>query len=120
MSAAILSFAAQPIGQGGQFVVPWARIILSLLVCLALAVWAIAFVRRRAGAPPITGFARFLAQAQRDQERELELLERLPLSAASQLCLIRCGEQRFLLHVSAAGAQLLARLDEDTDGGAKG
>jgi flagellar biogenesis protein FliO len=117
--AALLSFvAAQPIGQADAFAVPWARIILSLLFCLTLAVGAVALLRRRSGAPPIPSFARLLARPDRARERDLELLERLQLSPASQLCLVRCGERRLLLHVAAAGAQVLARLDE-VDGDAE-
>jgi flagellar biogenesis protein FliO len=114
MGLAFLIRAAEPIGQASEFAVPWARIVLSLLLCLALAVWAIAFLRRRSGAAPIPMFARLLAQSDGDRERQLELVERLQVSPASQICLVRCGDKRFLFHVSSAGAQLLSRLDDET------
>jgi flagellar biogenesis protein FliO len=112
MDATVFLFlAAAPIGQVDGFAVPWARIALALLFCLTLAVGAIALLRRRSGSPALPPFASFLSSHERDRERELELVERLQLSAASQICLVRCGEERLLLHVSATGAQLLARID---------
>jgi flagellar biogenesis protein FliO len=109
----MLSAASATIGQSAGFSVPWARIALSLLFCLTLAVAAIAFIRRRSGAAVLPSFASLLSSAERGKQRDLELLERLQLSPASQICLVRCGNKRLLVHVSAGGAQVLERLDTE-------
>lgn len=109
----MLSAASATIGQSAGFSIPWARIVLSLLFCLTLAVGAIAFIRRRSGAAVFPSFASLLSSAERGKQRDLELLERLQLSPASQICLVRCGNKRLLVHVSAGGAQVLERLDTE-------
>jgi len=116
VSATILMLATVPIGREENFAIPWARIVLALLFCLALAVAAIAVRRRRLGFSATPSFASLLAFNGAREDRELELLERLQLSPTSQICLIRCGHRRLLLHISAAGAQLLGEPD-DIQGG---
>ena len=106
----ILAPAAAAMAYGEGPTIPWGRIALALLFCLGLAAAAIAFLNLRTGqAGPRTrwlpaGLSGAAAQ------RELELLERLPLTPTSQLLLVRCGGERLLLLSSAAGAQLLREL----------
>lgn len=106
-SLATLAAATAPLAYGEGPTVPWARIVLSLLFCLALGIGAIAFIRKRAGRASLGPIAMLLQGAERSKERELELLERLPLTATSQICLVRCGNRRLLVLVSPGGAQLI-------------
>jgi flagellar biogenesis protein FliO len=107
----LLAAAAAPIAHGSAFSVPWARIALSLLFCIALAVAAIALIRRRTGHTALGPIAALIARGEQAAPRGLELLERLPLTATSQLCLVRCGDERLLILISPGGAQLIERLD---------
>ena len=109
----LLATAAAPIGQADGPSVPWARIVLSLLFCIALAVAAIAFIRKRSGQAALGPLATLMSHVERGAPRQLELLERLPLTATSQLCLLRCGESRLLVLVSPAGAHVVERTTPD-------
>lgn len=113
-----LAAAAAPIAYGEGPSVPWARIVLSLLFCIALAFGAVAFVRWRSGQAGPGSLASLLRRVERGTARRLELLERLPLTPTTQLCLVRSGNSRLLVLVSPGGAQLIERLDEmpDEDG----
>lgn len=106
----ILAVASAPIQYAEAPSVPWVRIILSLLFCVALAIAAIVFIRRRSADGGLGQFTPFLARTNREQ-RQLELMERLPLTGTSHICLVRCGDNRFVILVSAAGAQLVEKLD---------
>jgi flagellar biogenesis protein FliO len=107
-SLALLAAAAAPLAYGEGPTVPWARIVLSLLFCLAVAVGAIAVIRRRAGQPPLGALtALLLPRGGHAVPRQLELLERLALTPTSQVCLVRCGDRRLVVLVSPGGAQVV-------------
>jgi flagellar biogenesis protein FliO len=107
----LLAAATAPIVYGEGPSIPWARVVLSLLFCIALAVAAIAFIRKRSGQAALGPLTGLIPRVERGVPRKLELLERLPLAATSQLCLVRCGDKRLLILVSSGGAQLIERLD---------
>jgi hypothetical protein len=106
-SLALLAAATAPLAYGEGPTVPWARIVLSLLFCLALGVSAIVAIRRRSGHAVPGPIALLFQGTGRAAPRQLELLERLALTATSQLCLVRCGDKRLLVLVSPVGAQVI-------------
>ena len=105
---AILAAAAAPIQYAIAPPVPWGRIIISLLFCIGLAVAAIVFIRKRSGNGGVASLFPFIAAPH--GQREMELLERLPLTGTSHLCLVRCGETRLVILISGSGAQLIDKL----------
>ena len=109
-SLAMLSAATAPLAYGEGPTVPWARIVLSLLFCLALGIGAIAFLRRRSGQAALGPIALLLQGVGPAKPRELELVERLALTPTSQLCLVRCNDKRILVLVSPAGAHVVEGL----------
>lgn len=105
--------AALAYGEGPS--VPWARIVLAFLLCAGLAVTAIAFMRWRTGQRGPSSFWLQMARGSGDGQRELELVERLALSATTQLVVVRWGERKLLILASPSGAQTLG----EKDGGAE-
>ena len=87
--------------------VPWARIVLAFLLCVGLAVAAIAFLRWRTGQGSPGRFWQQMVRSAGERQRELELVERLALSATTQLVVVRWGERKLLILASPSGAQAL-------------
>lgn len=103
--------AAGPLAHGGDPVIPWARIVLALLLCLALAVAAILALRYRQGRPADLGaLLRGLVQPPESGVMpQLRVEERLRLSATSQVVVLHWDSARYLVHIAPGGAQLLDR-----------
>lgn len=98
--AAFLLLAAAPafaqrIGQGTGTEVPVWRVLGALALCLALAVAAAYFLRRRLGGSLPLAIGR---------TRRLQLVETLRLSHQIDICLVSCDGAEFLLAASAHGA----------------
>jgi len=95
-------------------VIPWARIVIAFLVCIAFAVGAILWLRSRQGLPTdIRALFGQLGQPRASEPAEpFEIERRLRVSPTSQLFILRCGERRYLVHTGPQGAQNLDRLDD--------
>lgn len=105
-SLSVLAAASGRLGQAEGPVIPWLRIVLAFLFCIALAVAAVLWLRKRQGLPPL--LAGLIATAPDGPDR-LGIEERLRVSATSQILVLRWDGARYLVHVSGAGAQLLDR-----------
>lgn len=95
--------------------IPWARIIIAFLVCIAFAVGAILWLRSRQQGLPTDVRALFgpLGRPKALEVAEpFEIERRLRVSPTSQLFILRCGERRYLVHTGPQGAQNLDRLDD--------
>ena len=116
ITALLLQVASDArLGQGEDLSVPWARIVLALLFCLALAVAAILIVRQKQGLGTSFDSLRKLMEGHAGQAGAatgLAIEQRLRITPASQVLVLRCEQRRYLIHVSAQGAQVLDRLDD--------
>ena len=113
---ALLANARVPYATGPELSVPWARIAIAFLICVALAAAAIHLLRNRYGrkAAP-RSFGDLLRQTERG-DPALELEERLRITPTGQVCVIRCEGRRYLLHIGQQGCTLIDRLDDRADG----
>lgn len=102
----MLAAATARLGQASEPAIPWLRIVFAFLFCIALAVVAVLWLRRRQGLPPL--LAGLVPAASAGPDR-LGIEERLRVSATSQILVLRWDGARYLVHVSGAGAQLLDR-----------
>jgi hypothetical protein len=109
----LLAAAGTALSYGEGPSIPWARIVLAFLLCVGLAVAAIAFMRRRSMQGGPSPFWLQMTRGTGDGLRELELVERLVLSPTAQLVVVRWGARKLLLLASPSGAQLLS---EEHDG----
>lgn len=100
-----------PLSMASDIEIPWARIVLVLLLCIALAVAAAYFLRMRYGRSVSPSFAALL-RSEAKRKPELEILERVRISPTSQICLVRCGTRRYLLHAAQQSATLIERQDD--------
>ncbi len=93
--------------------IPWARIVLAFLVCIAFAVGAILWLRARQGLPSdaktLLGQLRLAPPA---SPQALAVEHRLRTTATGQIVILRCGERRYLIHLCPQGAQMIDRLDD--------
>lgn len=97
--------------------IPWARIVLGLLFCLGLVVVAVLLIRQRQGLPNrLADWRSALSATSIGAGNEvLQIEQRLRITPASQLIILRCAERRYLVHLGPEGAQMLDRLaDHDT------
>ena len=104
----LLTVASTALSYGEGPAVPWARIVLAFLLSIGVAVAAIAFMRWRAGqgGPNLPWLQ--IRRGAADAQRELELVERLVLSATTQLVVVRWRERKLLILVSPTGAEVLS------------
>ena len=115
ISLPLLATAPVQYATGAEMAVPWARIALAFFICIALAAAAIYVLRQRYGrAAAPRGFAELLSRKEQ-VETELEILERLRATPTGQLCLVRCGERRYLIHLGQQNCTLIERLDDAQD-----
>lgn len=88
--------------------VPWLRIFLALCLCLALAGAAIWAMRVRYGLSVVPERLRQFVTTERGDHaapvEQLQLVQRLVVSPGHQLVLVRLGQRRYLLHLTASGA----------------
>ena len=103
----LLAAASSALAYGEGLSVPWARIVLAFLLCVGLAVAAIAFMRWRTGQGAPRPFWLQMGRGAGDGQSELELLDRLALSPTTQLVAVRWGEKKLLVLASPAGAWLI-------------
>lgn len=124
MSASILFNPAMlsvgTLAQGAAPDIPWVRIALVMILCVALAFAAVGFLRIRYGLPflpdritnPITS-AGIVTQTPGEK---LAIVDRVAAGPSSQFIVLGRGEQRYLLHVSQAGATVVDRYENAASG----
>lgn len=109
----LLAQAAPAYGQGADISIPWARIILAFLFCIAVAAGAILWLRARQGRETsLRALVDRLAGPAAPTEQVLVVEDRLRASPTSQYLILRCGARRYLVHQTAQSAVLLDRLDD--------
>jgi len=101
-----LPAVAQTLGQGADDGISAWRIVLVLLLCLGLAVFAAFVLKRRMGGAALPSF---FAGAGRN--RRMQLVETLRLSHQIDLCIVSCDGREMLVAASAQGARLLQPLN---------
>lgn len=87
--------------------VPWLRLVLSLLLCIGIAVAAILLLRRYQRGGTGTATKWFSAQGLVPDQR-IRIVEARRLGAGSQLCLVRFDDREMLLAVTSDRVAVLA------------
>jgi flagellar biogenesis protein FliO len=91
--------AAQRLGAGvAEPDIPVWRVLGALVICLMLAGGAAFALRKRLGGA---------VPAAKGRERRLQLVETLRLSHQIDVCLVRCGEDEFMIAATPHGASLI-------------
>ena len=103
----LLAAAGNALSYGEGPSVPWARIVLAFLLCVGLAVAAIAFMRWRTGQGGPGPIWSQIVRGAGGGDRELEQIERLALSPTTQLFVVRWREKKLLILSSSSGAQVI-------------
>ena len=111
ISLPLLAAASPQYATGGEIAVPWARLALAFFICVALAAAAIHMMRQRYGSAAPRGFSDFLSRKEQ-VEAEIEIVERVRITPSGQLCLVRCGERRYLIHLGQHNCTLIERLND--------
>lgn len=109
---AILTVAdnAAPLATGGELDIPWIRIIVALIFSLVLAVVVINIFRVRNGLPAIPGGLSKrlgLVTSGMDIRSRLSIVQRLQVTPASQIVLLRRDDSYYLLHLTNQGATVI-------------
>lgn len=99
--------AAAVLTTGSAPTVPWARLILSLLFCLALAGGAIALLRRYQRDGSVLRLPRMFGQAALSTPARLKILETRRASPHADLCLAELDGDTYFLALTAAGVTVL-------------
>ena len=102
------AFARTTLATGSTPDIPWLRIVLSFLLCLALAVAAILAVR----AYRARGFRKVqtLFGAQRGRrDSAIEIIETRRIAPHTDLCVVQFSGETLLLSISREGVSLIAR-----------
>lgn len=110
--------AVATIGQPSAPDIPWLRITLVLILCIALAFAAVGFLRIRYGMPFLPERLANPIKAQTvssDKEDRLAIVERLPAGQSSQFVVLGRGKQRYLLHISQQGATVIDQFAEPAE-----
>lgn len=112
----IANHSAVDLAQGGSPDIPWVRILVVLLLCIALAVAAVGFVRLRHGMAFLP--ERFInpmrsPAAELSEKKRLVISERISAGPTSQFVILTRGTQKYLLHVSQQGVTEIDRFTDD-------
>jgi hypothetical protein len=106
------SVLAGELGGGAAPSIPWGRIALAFLFCIALAAGAILLLRKYRGyAGGSPGFPPSFLLRQAGQ-RSIEILETRRVSPHGDVCLLRCKGQDYLFIVTPQQALLLDKSGE--------
>lgn len=100
---------AAGLGAAGTPGVPWARIVLAFLFCIALAAAAIAVLRHHQGRGRPAMLARAFPAMAQAPRRRIDLIETRRISQHGDVCLLHCGGHSYLIAVGQAHAVLLDR-----------
>ena len=101
--------------------IPWLRIVLVFVLCIALAVGAIGFLRVRNGLPllPDELRMRVVQSGERSatiSDERIQIVQRLSVTPSSQLVVLKRGRQNYLLHLTHTGATEIDRYSDDEVG----
>lgn len=108
---------AAPLATGTGPDIPWGRVLLAFLFCVALAIAAIGFLRVRNGMPLLPeGLMRgggstsdgFPGKA----SERMQIVQRLSITPTSQIIMLKRGKQNYILHVGNQGATEIDRFSE--------
>ncbi|GAA4044792.1 hypothetical protein [Parerythrobacter jejuensis] len=106
-----------PLATGTGPSIPWGRIILAFVFCILLAVAAIGFIRVKNGMSliPDTMAARMSASGEvtAPPAGKMQIVQRLSVTPASQLVIVRRGTQNYMLHLTNHGATEIDRFGDD-------
>lgn len=111
-------FAKSTLAQGVTPDIPWLRIVLSFIFCIAVAVIAILALRAYKGKQG-NGLQSIFAKRGRVKSNRIYIAEMRRLNAHADLCVIHFNDQEYLLSVAGSGITVLAQhaLSENgTDG----
>lgn len=97
---------ATKLGGGGGLDLSLTRIVLSLLLCLGIAISAIVILKRNGGRMNAGALRGLLAKGLPSEAR-IRVIESRRISAHADVCLIRCDEMEYLVLSSAQQQQLL-------------
>ena len=100
------AMAAQ-LGTASSPGIPWLRIALAFLLCIALAVGAILLLRRHQGRLRGDGLSRHFAAAAHIPRRQIAVIETRRVSQHGDVCLIHCHGHAYLLAVGQGHATVL-------------
>ena len=87
--------------------IPWGRLSLALLFCLALAWIAILALRHHQGRLRLDTLAKRLPGLASLPQRNIEVIESRRISPHGDVCLLQCDGQRYLVIVGPGQALLL-------------
>lgn len=108
-----------PLATGTAPYIPWARIILALLFCIALAVGAIGFIRVKNGMSLVPdGIAARLhkqGEAPPLASDKMQVTQRLSVTPSSQLVIVKRGKQNYMLHLTNQGATEIDRFRDEEE-----
>jgi hypothetical protein len=107
---AILSAGAQIGSQAGGVAIPWLRIVLAFLFCIAVAAGAIAVLRIKQGQWTMPVWRRGLAarfSIDRASKPRLRVVGRLALAPGHQAVLLRCDDKCHLIHLGPQGSSVI-------------
>lgn len=90
---------AEPIAGGGEFFIPWVKLIVALLLVLGLILLLYAASRKGFGLLPAA------------RSGQIKVLEMRSLGPKKGICLIRVRDEEFLLGLGGDRVELLARLE---------
>ena len=97
--------ASAQIGISDPPALPWLRVILALILCLAVAVSAILFIRNAKGqSSPLAIFTRSFRAG---PEKQIEIIETRRASEQGQLCLFHYCDDAYLVLITQDGGTLL-------------
>lgn len=96
---------AQQLGGGGDVGISWIRVILALAICLAVAAFAIWFLRQRSHPGGMIERLRSRLVA----KGRIRTIESRRISPHADLCLVHCDGVEYLLICTAGNVELLER-----------
>lgn len=96
---------AEGLGGGGGLDLSLTRIVLSLLLCLGIALSVIILLKRGGGRVNATALRSLLKGIPTSQR--IHVIESRRISAHADLCLIRCDDVEYVILSSAQGQKLL-------------
>lgn len=95
---------AQQLGGANTPDVSIVRVFLALLVCLIVAVFAVLLLRQKFQGGSLPLFTKLAARSNR-----LHLVESRRIAPQSDLCLVRCDNEEYLLLIAPASVSVLAQ-----------
>ena len=105
--------SAQQLGGGEPLELPFARLALGLILCSVVAFIAVAFIRKRQGAPFQLGFLTRTG-IKADEARRIRVLESQRISTQADVCRFVSGGTEYLVLVGPGGTTVLRETAVET------